>query len=77
MNRIEEAINMYRRAIKEAPDYYDPKISLVVCLSEGGYKKLADITLKCMIKHYGIDDKALVNQLIIREVERAKGGKYK
>ena len=66
MNRIEEAINMYRRAIKEAPDYYDPKISLVVCLSEGGYKKLADITLKCMIKHYGIDDKALVNQLIIR-----------
>ena len=71
MNRIEEAINMYRRAIKEAPDYYDPKISLVVCLSEGGYKKLADITLKCMIKHYGIDDKALVNQLIIREVERA------
>ena len=44
---------MYRRAIKEAPDYYDPKISLVVTLSEEVIK-LSDITLKNMIRHYGM-----------------------
>ena len=62
---------MYRRAIKGAPNYYAPKISLVVCLSEAGYKTLSDIALRALVKHYGIDDKAIINQLIVREVEKA------
>ena len=74
IGRYEEAINMYRRAIKESPDYYDPKISLMACLNEAGYKQVSDLCLKAMIKHYGCNDKGLVNQLIVREVEKASKG---
>ena len=71
LKRHEEAINVYRKAIKHAPEYFDPKISLLGCLYDGGYTKLFDLTLRAMIKKYGADNKGLMNQAIIREVNRA------
>ena len=71
LRRYEEAINMYRRAIECNPEYYDPRISLVVTLSEAGYKRLSDLTLKAHIRHYGLKDQGIINQIILREVEKA------
>ena len=71
LKRYEEAINMYRRAIKGAPDYFDPKFSITVCLWEAGYKTLSDLALRSMVAHYGFDNKLLINHLIVREVEKA------
>ena len=65
------AINGYRISIKNAPDYFEPKISLVACLREAGYENLADIALKAMIKFYGATEKPLLYQLINYEVESA------
>lgn len=71
LKRYEEAINTFRRAIKNAPDYFDPKLSLLGSLYDGGYTKLFDLTLRAMIKKYGANNKGLINQAIIREVNRA------
>ena len=71
LKRYEEAINMYRRAIKRAPGYFDPKFSVTVCLWEAGYNTLSDLALRSMIAHYGFENKLLINHLIVREVEKA------
>ncbi len=71
LQRYDEAINVYRRAIRNAPDYFDPKLSLLGSLMDGGYEKLFDLCLRSMIKKYGAKNKALINQAIIREVNMA------
>ena len=71
LQRYDEAINVYRRAIKNAQDYFDPKLSLLGALLEAGYEKLFDLCLRSMIKRYGSQNKALINQAIIREVNMA------
>ena len=53
LQRYPEAINVYRRAIKNAPEYFDPKISLLACLSDAGYNKLSYLCLKSMLNKYG------------------------
>ena len=62
LKRHEEAITVYRKAIKHAPEYFDPKISLLGCLYDGGYTKLFDLTLRAMIKKYGADNKGLMDK---------------
>ena len=71
LGRMEEAISVYRRAIKHAPRYMDPKYSLVNALNDAGYKALSTICLKAMVRNYGMQDETLINMLITKEVEEA------
>jgi tetratricopeptide (TPR) repeat protein len=75
LKRYDEAINMYRYAIRRAPDYFDPKISLICCLKDAGYKTLSKLSLRAMIANYGVNNKKLINQLITNELEEASSGK--
>ena len=71
LGRYSEAINLYRRAIKHQPGYYDPQISIVGTLYEAGYKILSDRCLYELFKFYGPTRKGILNQIIIREVENS------
>lgn len=74
LKRYDEAINMYRYAIKRAPDYFEPKLSLIGCLKEAGYKTLSKLSLRAMITSYGVDNKKLIHELISNELEEASAG---
>lgn len=71
LGRYPEAINIYRRAIKHQPGYYDPQISIVGTLYDAGYKTLSDRCLYELFKFYGPSRKGILNQIIIREVENS------
>ena len=75
LKRYDEAINMYRYAIKRAPDYFDPKIALIGCLKDAGYKTLSKLSLRAMIVNYGVNNKKLIHELITNELEEASSGK--
>ena len=74
LKRYDEAINMYRLAIKRAPDYFEPKLALIGCLKDAGYKILSKLSLKAMIASYGVTNKKLINELIANELEEACEG---
>ena len=74
LKRYDEAINMYRYAIKKAPDYFDPKLSLIGCLKDAGYKTLSKLSLRAMIAKYGVNNKKLIHELIANELEEACAG---
>ena len=63
LGRLVEAINTYRRAIKHAPDYMDPKYSLISSLEDAGYVNLANLCTKSMVRHYGMRDETLITRL--------------
>ena len=71
LGRLVEAINTYRRAIKHAPDYMDPKYSLISSLEDAGYVNLANLCTKSMVRHYGMRDETLITRLIAKEVDQA------
>ena len=60
---------MYRYAIKKAPDYFDPKLSLIGCLKDAGYKTLSKLSLRAMIAKYGVNNKKLIHELIANEFD--------
>ena len=71
LGRYSEAIQTYRKALKNQPGYYDAQLSIVGTLYEAGYKSLSDRCLWSMFKFYGHTEKGILNQIIIREVEKS------
>ena len=71
LNRNCEAISAYRKAIKGNRGYFDPQISIVGALHDMGLKQLSDLCLINLFKFYGLSQKTILNQIILREVENA------
>ncbi len=71
LNRQPEAINCYRRALKETPEYFDAQFSLLLCLEDLKYKSLANLMLGVLIRRHGPNNQMLANRIIMREAEEA------